>query len=579
MANLLEFLVKINDMASGPLKQLGNNGQTSFDKISNSVNKFQGKLNTLGMNINQIDSKLNQLKATREISFDTRQIRRINTEIDQLQNKKDRLEGTRSGGGFGSILGIGAGFAAFGFFKEAIESGIGRQMDLTSLQTLVGTGPGNKLNEQLKNYAQKSIYGNEIFNEGKLLAGSGVKAGNVMPVLSMIGDIAMGKKDRMQSIALAFAEANSTGYLNGRQEMMMRTALFNPLESLSKMSGKSMEQLTKDMAHHRVSIDMLVKSMEYATGPMGRFYQMQKKLQETDAGKWTTFLGTLSMKMGDLGLALMPVVGNFASFSNALLNNQSALISIATAIGGMTIAWGAYTVATNLAAISSAALEVAAYWPLAVVGAVAGGIAYLIAENDKYGQSALDAASDTLTLQDRIFGGFQKLDNGMTEISLGWVDDFLYGLKDIQLHVVSLFERLDHIGGAKTMAERWKWMRGLDQTDADKEINQRRDMRQKKMDMLAMGLNRYGHKGISPIDIATGKYTATGGGNGESVMGEATGKQITGGGVRSITINIAKFQDKTEIHSATLKEGVHEIEEMLRDMYLRVINSTAAAIS
>src|SRR5260221_1690656 len=262
MATMVEFLVRMKDMASGPLQKLGSTGQSSFSKIEASISKLQGKFNTLGMNINQLDAKLESLKKTRSISFDSGQIRRINKEIDALQSKKDRLEGgSRSAGLLGGMLGLGGAFAAFGFLKQAVGAGIDRQMDLTSLQTLWGKDQGLKVNKQLIDFAQKSIYGNEVFNEGKLMAGSGVKAQNIMPVLSMIGDLALGKKDRMQSIALAFSEANSTGYLTGRQELMMRTALFNPLESLSKITGKSGADLKKDMEKGKIGIDLLVKAM------------------------------------------------------------------------------------------------------------------------------------------------------------------------------------------------------------------------------------------------------------------------------------------------------------------------------
>ena len=58
-----------------------------------------------------------------------------------------------------------------------------------------------------------------------------------------------------------------------------------------------------------------------------------------------------------------------------------------------------------------------------------------------------------------------------------------------------------------------------------------------------------------------------------------TSAAITGGGVRDIHINIAKFQDKTEIHTASFKESVAEAEDMLKNMFLRIVNSSAAALS
>ena len=149
------------------------------------------------------------------MSIDSSQIKRINGEIDRLQSKKDKLtnSGTSYGGGLSSFFRTGLALAGVGSIaylgKDIMQAGIERQMNLTALQTLVGKSPGNMLNSQLLDYAKRSIYGSEVFNEGKIMAASGVKANNIMPIMRMIGDIGMGNKDRMQSLALAFSEAST----------------------------------------------------------------------------------------------------------------------------------------------------------------------------------------------------------------------------------------------------------------------------------------------------------------------------------------------------------------------------------
>ena len=60
-------------------------------------------------------------------------------------------------------------------------------------------------------------------------------------------------------------------------------------------------------------------------------------------------------------------------------------------------------------------------------------------------------------------------------------------------------------------------------------------------------------------------------------MGDAN-KGICSGGTKTLHITIGKFQDKTEIHTTNLTEGVSEIEDKLAEMYLRIVNSGGAAI-
>ncbi|HVS92456.1 MAG TPA: hypothetical protein VHE59_10505 [Mucilaginibacter sp.] len=571
MANLVEFLVKIKDMASGPLQKIAGSGGNAFQKLENSINKVTGKTSGLKMNLSQIDVALRNLEKTRSISFDDRQIRRINREMSDLQKQKDRLEGGGSKFGMGGLLRQGlaiAGIGSFAFLGGSIMSkGIDRQISQISLETLVGKKAGDQLNDRLVDYAQKSIYGNEIMGEGKLLAGSGVKANNIMPIMHMLGDLGMGDAERMKTLALAFSEANSTGYLTGRQEMMMRTALFNPLEALASITHKSGAQIKKDMEKGKVGIDMLVQAMEYATGPMGRWHNMEDKIAGSGAGKWIAFKGALTTLAGTIGMALMPALGGLSNLLNTLINNKPLLIDIAWAIGAMTVAWTAYTVVTNWAAISAAALEVAAMWPLALVGLVAGAISALCSQNNQL-------AGNTQSNMSTIGGAFTGI-RRVVEMLVYWIE---YAILTIE----NLWESLTLIGNGMIDIATGNFKKGWDEI-----MHTKTDAYMKRQQLV---LNREWHLaddygggnnktalGLAPL--GNDKYTPTGAGAGNTIDAGDTTASITGGGVRSITINVAKFQDKTEIHTTTIKEGAQQVEEIFRDMFLRIVNSGAVALN
>jgi TP901 family phage tail tape measure protein len=53
---------------------------------------------------------------------------------------------------------------------------------------------------------------------------------------------------------------------------------------------------------------------------------------------------------------------------------------------------------------------------------------------------------------------------------------------------------------------------------------------------------------------------------------------ISGGGPKSVTINLQKLQDKTEIHTTNLTEGATQAENTLLEMLLRVLNGANQAI-
>ena len=243
----------------------------------------------------------------------------------------------------------------------------------------------------------------------------------------------MGDVERMKSLTLAFSEASSTGHLTGRQELMMRTALFNPLEQLHLMTGKSVAALEKDMSKGKISIDDLVKAMEYATGPLGRWHGMMDKMRHTPAGEWHAFTGTLTTLAGTIGMLLLPPLGKLLGFLNDLLSNESEMKNIAWAIGAMTVAWGAYAIAANWAAISAGIAEVAAAWPLAMVGAVVYALSQISEYTDTLSTSNKDLAKSAADADEQTGTHFNAIK--------GWWDTLVYTIQVSWLTIKDIYER------------------------------------------------------------------------------------------------------------------------------------------
>ena len=69
--------------------------------------------------------------------------------------------------------------------------------------------------------------------------------------------------------------------------------------------------------------------------------------------------------------------------------NEDAMYTIGAAIGAMTAAWALYTLWTDRAAIAQGILTIAEYWPLALIGALAAAITYLVLKYDNWRRSLL----------------------------------------------------------------------------------------------------------------------------------------------------------------------------------------------
>jgi hypothetical protein len=607
MANVLEFLVKLNDMASGALKKFGETGTGTFNKLTAGIYKMSSNFNRLGMNITQIDAKLEQLRKTRAISFDSSQIRRINGEIDKLQSKKDRLEGGRSGG-FGNMFRTGLAIAGIGSLaylgKDVMQAGIDRSLNLISLQTLEGKAAGQKLNDALLNYAKHSTYGGEVMSEGKLMAGAGLSPELIAHLIPKIGDIALGKADRMQSLALALSEVNTRGHMNGQVErMFIQGGLFNPLEQLNKMTGESKESLEHRMLKGKISVMEVVKAIDYATSAAGRWGGAMANIMGRDAGKWIAFKTNLEIVAGDIGLKLLPALGHLTGALNWIVDHGA---SVAIGIGAMTAAWIAYTTVTKGAAIWSAVLEAftSPWLAIAGIGIATAAVADTFMSNaDGMANSAIGAADKIDKANKKITGSTDEMaaklkslnnEKGGFWSSIGdWLGE---ALKDIWWFVQKLIINIAEIGqeigqgfkGLLEMVTPGSFKHGLadvkqalfggrekttlqtymDNLDAKHDLHKKLRLAGKNDDGSPLGSN--------PM---SGVVNAMKGApDGGSLAGD-TSSAITGGGVRNITINVAKFQDKTEIHTTNLRESVSEVEDIIMNMFLRITNSAAAAIS
>ena len=592
MANIVEFLVKIRDLASGPMRTFAYNSEGALNRLSN-------RMTRVGQSADQLGSRIDQLTKTRELSINTAQIKRANQEIEQIERKRNRLQNLgRSSNG---LLSTGLALAGFGAAAavsvQTFKAGMERQMNNTSFEILAGKKQGGQLSKNLTGYAADTVYGNEVFGEAKTLLGFGVATKNVMPVLNMLGDIALGNAERMQALSLAFAQTTTAGKLMGQDLLQYSSAGFNPLQALAQKTGKSMAYFKEQMTKGKISTNDVVAALQFATGPMGKFYEATKKLGEKDAGKIAAFGGALSALAGTVGEKILPFFGQMAEWGSGLLNNIPTMYGIAAGVGAMTAAWGIYTIWTQRAAIWQGILAVAAYWPLALVGATAGAITYLCVKYDSWGKSAVAAWNISKAV--------------LSDLKIGFVDfgqTVAYAFEMALLKVKNVFETAGAQMG--NLSKAWDKLKHGDfagakkaltahiETDADKRmqnltINHSRDRanNQRMIDLNSKTIlaqsklihfDIKGGKSIgkSPMDYLSEKVDLHSGKAGAVPGGVAdASKGIAGGGVRNITINIAKQGiDNIHITTATLSEGVRQIEQKFIEMFNQVVNSGASVV-
>ncbi len=616
MSNLLEFIVKMSDKMSSPLAQLGEKTRSTMTYMEKSVKQFQQQTNLAGKSINSLSTTIERLRSRRDAitilrSGDIVQVRAINSELHRLERQMNRLQtmnGSRlktwgadalnqipGAGVIGNPLVMG-GAAIAGLLKFGSE----QQQSRVKFQTLMGSQQGgDKMFGDMQQYAAKTTFRqNDVIAAGEQLLNRGVAKGEVLGRLSQLGDIAGDSAERLQSLALAFGQMTGAGHLKGQDLNQMIDAGFNPLMEISKKTGESYDSLTQKMEKGKISIQEVASALESATGPGGRYYQMQDKLSKTFGGKWSTFLDNFSITISKLGEKILPIAANALDKVNVafqfVLDNSTEIAMGISLIGAAWVGMNLPMIGLQIGmltgriwAFTVALLANPMTWFAIALAAI---VAILVALKNKFGslQNAWEALVKIFWLSvDVIKNVFLDIGNAIVMgieygyyRAVAWLDKMMQKLKNVGSTAMY------YLSFGKMGSDQWNTKEtSIYDKLADNNRVQRTIQSAKygAIEESAIGKIKGIWKTNNGYTAPKGAEAATGPGTPGSLSNsgvpgaaQSTSDAITGGGAKNIYINVGKFQDQTVLHTVNMKEGVHEIENLLEDMWLRLLNSANA---
>jgi len=179
---------------------------------------------------------------------------------------------------------LGAGLA---FIKDASGKAAGMESLLVQFEVL--TKSADKAKGLIKSFREEAIKSplsvDDYAQAGKTLMAFGISADETLPILKTLGDVSMGNADRFGSLALAFAQTQAAGRLMGQEVLQFVNAGFNPLQEISRKTGRSMIELKKAMEDGAISSAMVTDAFKSATSAGGLFYGALEKGAATTEGK------------------------------------------------------------------------------------------------------------------------------------------------------------------------------------------------------------------------------------------------------------------------------------------------------
>lgn len=352
--DLVEFALKFRDMASGQLRDFGAAARSTFAQAQQFTDGVTGRNRVLGQSYNELQKQIRQVEETLKNSNIPSQIRKAREELERLRGLADkhpgRISTPEAGGGFsvggmlkanlGAAAIIGVGYKAAEFLGSSISAGMERQQIQTSFNVLAGDKQsGQALTKELVDLQKNTILGAEVFKNAQTMMGFGFDSTEVVENMKMLGDVSMGNKEKLGSLTLAFSQVRAGGKLTGQDLLQMVNAGFNPLEQMSKTTGKTIGQLKDAMAEGNISFAMVQQAFRDATSEGGKFNNMLEEIAKQPAGKMAQFSGQWDEFKVKAGEAFMPLVSFAMEIGNAVMPIIEGLLEHLTGGLQMAVEW------------------------------------------------------------------------------------------------------------------------------------------------------------------------------------------------------------------------------------------------
>lgn len=300
-------------------------------------------------------------------------------DIKALQNVKDEMEAltksktkinldtskiSETNGGIGSLIGkfssakaaVGGFMGAFAvsalvdFGREAIDAQSKVEQLEISFRTLLGSQEkASALIAEIKSYGTVTPYDTEgLAQAARLMLSYGMSSSKIMPTLQMLGDIAMGDKDKLQSLTLAFSQMSASGRVCKEDLNQMVDAGFNPLQIISEKTGKSIGELTDEVSKGAISVQDIEQAFIDATSEGGKFHNMVNNMSDSIAGKTAQMTDNWEAFKASIGGLLKPAyLGAIQTTTSAIDAMTKAIERLRASAGDVTVGDANYSNSTQ----------------------------------------------------------------------------------------------------------------------------------------------------------------------------------------------------------------------------------------
>lgn len=250
---------------------------------------------------------------------------------------------------------IAGGIGIKEFISKMIQVRSEFQAADTAIQTLLGSKEkADELMSEVREYAKISpLEFSDVTQATQMMLGFNIEAEKVPKFIAAIGDVSMGESQKFNSLTLAFSQMSAAGKLMGQDLNQMINAGFNPLQTMSEKTGKSISELKDEMSKGAISAEMVQQAFIDATSAGGKFFNMSENASKTMQGQFSMLSDAIDAAFNGLG---QKAEGAVIAGTQAVTNLVENYETIGKIIAGLTVTYGAYRTAVLLTAAAESKL-------------------------------------------------------------------------------------------------------------------------------------------------------------------------------------------------------------------------------
>lgn len=221
--------------------------------------------------------------------------------------------------GFQSLLGIITSITAAlgGMISGIYEAGKQAMRTRLSFQTMMqDIQAGNKMYEDLVNFANTTPFGDGAVQAGRLLLAMGIEAKNVLPTMQAVGNAVAsmgGSDEQLLSVARALGQIQSKGKLSAEEMNQLAEQGINGFGLLAKATGVSEQELRKLSEGGKLLSKDVMPVLIKQLGD--DFAGAMDKISETSGGKFDNLAADIQTNIAKIGVWMEPFFSWIADLS------------------------------------------------------------------------------------------------------------------------------------------------------------------------------------------------------------------------------------------------------------------------